>query len=272
MRMNKNQKSIKPGKGVRTFFIYFTLVLFIIITAISVKALLLIEQSLFDGKYINIAISNNKKITEIIGFNAEKNTVSHLYIKNSKLIRHDLLDKLGILIDARIDYYSDVTNRDVLKLLTNAATEKDNIQTDLTIFDLARLWIIAKNSSGNKTIKKEISLPLPDYEIDKNIRSLFKNDAITSRSLSIEIINAASVPGAGKKLERALTNEGFNIISVSTKKEPENISKIKYTSESSYVVGKLKQILKYPAVKSNEKSIADVVIIIGEDKKKFFTN
>lgn len=270
--MNKNKKIVESGKGVRTFIIYSIIVILIIIVAVSIKAFFLMEQSLFDGKYINIAVSKNKKVTGIIGFNAEKNTVSYLYIRNSKLTQNDLLDRLGIIIDAKIDSSSDIVNKDVIGLLTNAATKNDNTQTDLTFFDLVRLWIITKNSSGNKTIEKEISLPLPDYEIDRNIRSLFMNDLIISESLSIEIINAASLPGEGTKLERALTNEGFNIVSVSTRKEPENKSKIQYTSELSYVVGKLKRILKYPVVKSNEKSIADVVIIIGKDKNKFFTN
>jgi hypothetical protein len=270
--MNKRSQSINSGKGVKTFFTYLVLVLFIVLSSVSIKAFFLYKESLFDGRYINIGVSQNKKLIGIIGFNGDRNEVIYLHIRNSKITSSDAFDKLGIITDAGIDSTSDISGENVNEVITNAAIKTNGTTTNLTLFDLARLWIISRNSTGAHIIEKDINLPIPDYGIDKNMRDQFMNDSVSSENVSIEIINAANIVSGGKKLERALTNEGFNIVSVSTKREPEKISRIEYSSSYSYALEKLKRILKYPSFKKDEKSIADVVIIIGEDEKRFGSN
>lgn len=265
--MNKNNNLIKTGKGVRTFLIYFSIVFLTILIAVSIKAFFLLNESKYDGNNIIIVISQNKKIVGILGLDATKNTFSRLVLKNSRIPVSRSAEYLGIIPDATIDSKSDYSKANIQSILIDAAQRKNGLKTNLTIFDTIRLLFLSKNISNNEIAEKEIILPLPDYNIDQNIRLLFSNDLVRSENVSIEIVNATDEAGLGKQLERTLANLGFDVLSVTTQKDPEKISKVLYTSNSSYVFSKISRLLRYPAFKNTGKPIADIVIILGEDSK-----
>jgi hypothetical protein len=100
------------------------------------------------------------------------------------------------------------------------------------------------------------------------VSDLFKDNTIITENLNIQIINTTDIPGLGKQLERVIVNQGGNVISVTNSREPVKKSKIQYIGEKNYTVGKFTSLFDLSAEKIENKSIADLIIIIGEDYKK----
>lgn len=263
----KKKKVNKKERGLKTLFLYTFVVGFIIFLSLGIKAVFVLKQSKFDGHNLNLAIAQKNKIVGILGFNHDQNSISLLKIRNSDIHASSLGKDLGIIQDANIDSDHDVSSSDITSILTKAAFKTDSIKTDLTIFDIVRLFIFSKNVSDNDKQVKEIDASTDVFDENKVINKLFKNDNIVSDNLSIEIINATEKSGLGNRLERALSNIGAQVVSISTAHEKKNNSVIKYFGHSSYTVSKLKDLLKLPVERLKDKSVADVVIIIGEDMK-----
>lgn len=260
-------KTKKGDKSLKTFFLYAFLVFAIIIISLSIKAFFVLRQSRFDGRSINIAISKNNKITAIFGYNAASNSTSILRIKNGNISVSEVGKKMGIIVDAKIDSEKDLTNESIDTILVKAGLKIGGVKSELTIIDAARIILATKGARDSDKKVSEIKYPFSEYEIDKIINDLFKNYEIATDNTSIEITNSTDEPGLGKRLERSLVNIGANVVSVSTSRETSKISKIKYYGSSNYTAQKLKKLLKYSVEKTNSKSVADIIIIIGEDSQ-----
>lgn len=257
----------KDNRSLKTFFIYTFIVLFSIIVSLGAKAISVLRESKFDGKDINIAITQNNHVTSVLGFNTNNNSISLLKIKNSNIPISSVSKKTGIIVEGKINSDNDSANIDPEAILKSALLRNRPVKTDLTIFDLARLIIFSKNVPEKNRQTHEIGPTSKEHDIDKIVSVLFKDEIISTENVSIEIINATDEPGLGKRLERCLTNIGANVVAVSTPRVKEKSSKIQYFAEKSYTLQKLNKILNFPTEKIDRKTIAKIVIIIGEDDR-----
>ena len=188
-----------------------------------------------------------------------------LKTKNKNISSKSVGRELGVFTDASIDSPNDLSNETIDSILTKALLKSDLIKTDLTIFDLTRLIFLSKAVAGNNQKVDQITSRTEEPEIDSKVSKLFVDRSIVSENLSIQIINTTSVSGLGKRLERVILNKGGNIIAVSTQGDVRQKSVIKEFKENSYTSEKLNKYLKIPIEKQEENSLADIVIIIGED-------
>jgi len=250
-----------------TFLLYTVLVFFVIIVSLSVKAIFIIQKNKFDGNNLNLAISQNDNIVDILGFNSIKKSISILKIEKSKLDEASVGQELGIIPDAKIESNIDISGESTVSILKRAALMDSSIKTNLTIFDIVQLIILTKSASGKDIQVNEITLPVQDYQIDKINSNLFKNDTLISENVSIQVINATGKPGLGQRLGRILTNIGANVVSISTSNTTQHQSKIQYFGSTSYTVEKLKKLLDYPVERVDKETIANITIIIGENNK-----
>ena len=257
----------KDNRSLKTFFLYTFAVFFVILISLSIKAFFILRQSKFDGNHFNLAVSQNNRVVAILGFNPNKNSISLLKMKNSKMSVSSLGQNLGILVDGKISSKSDLSNESTESIFEKTAFRNNSIKTDLTIFDVARLFLFTKNVRDKDRQIEEIRQAMSEHDSDKIISDLFKDAEISRENITIEIINATSELGLGKRLERCLNNAGANVVSVSTPRVSETVSRIQYVGAQTYTVEKLKKVLKFPTEKINKKTIAKIVIIIGENGK-----
>ena len=137
---------------------------------------------------------------------------------------------------------------------------------NLTFFDILRLTIAAHRTTQDD---EQIVIKGNQYNNDNNLKSLFVDDEISLENISIQVINASSISGLGKRLETDLSRLGANVISVNTSQKKVATSSIQYFGEKTYTSKKLENILKFVTKKLTEKQIADIVIVIGEDSKNY---
>ena len=265
--MTKKIKNHKSYNGLKTFFLYTFLVGFLIFFSLGIKAILVLKQSKFDGSSLNLAISKNNKTLGIFGFNSETKSVVFLRIKKSEFSNNSVGKELGIIPDANLNSDYDFSNENISSLLVKAMLRSNSIDTDLTIFDIGRLLVLSKNGVDKNIEIKEIDMSSKYHDINKIIVNLFKNDKIVEENISIEIINSTDVSGLGNRLERALSNIGAQVISVSNLREKKKISVMQFYGPKSYTVSKLKDMLNISVEKLSKKQVADITIIIGEDLK-----
>lgn len=268
------KKSVKnENRSLATFFVYAYIVLLVISISLGVKSFFVFRQSKFDGKSVVISVSQNKKSVAVMGINLSDSSVQEdgvkssvvLKTKNKNISSKSVGRELGVFTDASIDSPNDLSNETIDSILTKALLKSDLIKTDLTIFDLTRLIFLSKAVAGNNQKVDQITSRTEEPEIDSKVSKLFVDRSIVSENLSIQIINATSVSGLGKRLERVILNKGGNIIAVSTQGDVRQKSVIREFKENSYTSEKLNKYLKIPIEKQEENSLADIVIIIGED-------
>ncbi|HSW47586.1 MAG TPA: LytR C-terminal domain-containing protein [Candidatus Saccharimonadales bacterium] len=265
--MYKKKNSKQNDKSIKTFISYFLIVFFAIIISLSIKAFFVIRQSRFDGKNINIAITQKNRVTGILGIDSENNSLSLLKIRKENLSVDSIGRDLGIIIDARINTDSDISNQSAGSIFAKALFKKDSISTNLTFFDLSKLILYTKNTSIKNYRADDIIDKIDGSNSDKIIADLFKNEIISSENVSIAIVNATDQSGLGKRLERCLTNIGANVVDVSTPHSKEALSRIEYSGENTYTLNKLKKILKFPVIKNGGGKVASIVIVIGQNMK-----
>lgn len=272
--MKKNPTK-KENKSLKAFFVYAFIVLFLIIISLGVKGIFLLRDSRYDGRDMAISVSQNNKSVGILGLSLTDNPTQNTVVKSSsyiitkkRSINSTAVGRtLGIMTEAFIDSSEDLSNESAQSILTKALLRSDSIKTNLTIFDLARLIFFAKDIAPNNQKNVELTPSDNDAVVNSKAISLFGDRVIMGENLTIQIINTTDITGLGKRLERAVVNKGGNVIDVSTQREKKNKSYIKVVNDNSYTSSKLKKLLNIPIEKVSEKSLADVVIIIGEDMK-----
>ncbi len=262
----RNKTNAQPGKGLKTFVIYASLVSVVILVSLSVKMFFVVKQNKFDGRNINMAILKKDKVVAILGLNTSTKTITRLKIVDSNVGKSEIGKRLGIFVDAKISSGADLTDDSVDEIMLKSLTHVEETNTDLTVFDIGRIFLLLKTSfKSGQTMN--VRTPLNENEIDSVVEQLFKNDLLAKENISIEIINASDTPGLGRRLDRIISGMGGNVVSVTTPRQRLRSSAIKYFGENTYTEKKLRKLLKINSEKAEGKSIADLVVIIGEDMK-----
>lgn len=105
-----------------------------------------------------------------------------------------------------------------------------NLQTNLTIFDLAKIWLWVKNTRFDKTsfldleqTKALSTLVLADGSkaltidqglLDKATQELFKDSKLANEHFLIEILNGSEKAGLANRVARLITNLGGTVVSL----------------------------------------------------------
>jgi len=136
----------------------------------------------------------------------------------------------------------------------------------ITIIDLFRLSYFVRSLPLTSIYEKNVSIGDDEVKVNLLVSSFFTDQEILSEQKRIEIINGTDVSGVGSRLANVVNNMGGDVILVLNSDKEEDRSKVIYFDDKSYTVKKIASFLGFPTEKGENKSIADVIIIIGKDK------
>lgn len=270
--MRKKVDHPHDGKSLKTVIIYAAIVAILIAASLTWKAVLIVQQSKFTNQHFTLALSQNETVKELLVFDPADESMSVLRLADSKIKLNELVKQTGIATDGYInvnDTSSGIINDNISETLLSLALRYPSLQKNVTIFDAFRLSIYARNLPPNKLVIKEVSSSelLEDPLLRKTLIAFFSDDIVATENISIQVINAAGISGIAQRLERVLLYSGANVVSVTTASKKERQSKIKYFGEETYTLGKVQNFLGFQSEILQKKTIADIVIIIGEDSK-----
>ncbi len=270
--MRKKVDHPHDGKSLKTFFIYAAVVAILIIASLTWKAIIVIQQSKFTNEHFTLALAQNEKIKEFVIFDPSEESMSVLKVTDEKIKLNDVPKTTGISTDGRINVNEttkDMITDSVAETLLQLAFRYPTLQKDITIFDTLRLSIYARNLPPNKLIIKEVSSSelSSDPLLKKTLIEYFSDDIVATENISVQVINASGISGIAQRLERVLMYKGANVVAVTTSQQRNMHSKIQYYGKETYTLDKVNKLLGYKVEKLSKETIADIVIIIGEDNK-----
>lgn len=257
------------NKSLKTFYLYAILVLIVILSSLVIKSIFIFEQSKFDPSHqFTLAIIQGKDIKEVISFHPQTPSLSILSIDDSDIPYEGLAKKYGIETDGYIKGDTPMPlSEDTTAFLWTSLLPTTNWQSNLTVIDKIRLFLLAKNvTTNNKTIE-EISLKKQTAETNTLIANALTDQELSAENISIQVINATEISGLGQRLGRALTNMGANVVDVSTAQQQQADSTIAYYSNESYTLSRVEKLLNIIPNRLTRQQIADIVITIGNDRR-----
>jgi hypothetical protein len=259
MSRNKNETNL----GLAGLFVL--LVLGLIVLSLLLKVFFVFRDSKFDGSHNFIVGFVGPTQTKLVAFNPQNKTISTVNI-NASLDKNTLAKTLEIPIDGIVKVGHNIQDKDIAPLLLRSASPFSSSLDGLTFIDAFRLSVFAKSVQAGSVYDRDFSSDLNDVQKSTVLTLSFTDPTIYQENLGIQIINASDVSGVGSRLANLITNIGGSPILVTTADSPQETSKIIYYQTQSYTVKKLSAYLGFPTEESDDKGIADVIIIIGKDK------
>lgn len=259
--------SKKNGRSnnMRLAGLFVLVVVGLIILSSIFKIIFLVKDSRFDGGHkFNVEFIGKNKVS-IVSFSPQGKSISVLNVnKNTK---DDTFSKsYGIIIDGKIILKNDLSSKNISAALVKSVFPFGNSVKDLTILDLARLFLFSRTISQNSIYERELLGQYNEAQKSTIMSLSFTDPQIYQENQSIEIVNATDIYGLGGRLATLINNLGGNVILITGKEKGINTSKISYSGEKTYTVKRLGEYLNFPLEKMDKKGIADVIIIIGRDK------
>ncbi len=257
----KNDSSISNTKIAIIFFIFL---LFFLGISLIFKLILVVREGKFDdGRVFTLSVSDKNNL-EVISLSESAKSIVVFRLQNIK--PEDAGKFLEIPMDGYISATSLDFNQKVDLLFLKSILNYRNVQTNLTIIDLLKLFAFARTVPDSSLNIKSISQDLNSTEVDKIVGRLAHDELIEKDNETVQIINGTDIGGLGNRLARFITNMGGNVIIVATSDKPQKRSIISYIDKKTYTVEKLHKILKYDTIKASDNAISDITIVIGEDK------
>lgn len=264
--MKKTQSSSDPKRSIRVLILFCLAVGILIIGSLCIRLFALMRESTFDPEYRYTMAFIHKKEVDIIFLDPISKSMSHMIVRG-EVDKSTVFSQTGILVDAVFslpETFSDV--RKVENYINDALLHKRGVVSTLSSYDLFRLSLFSKGISDTQVKTEEVILPIESANLDILAQELFLDQQIADENVSISVVNGAGVAGLGKRLERALNNRGFNVISVANAEKIVSSSGIVYSGEKGYSVKKLENILGVRAVLSEEQSLSDIIVTLGRDQ------
>lgn len=263
--MQRKKKTKK--QGLRTAMLFFVLVLMLILISLSYKLSTLVKGSSFDGENrFNVLFESlsNPKLYTIVSLDPKTRSASIVDMRGT--VREKSIGYiLGVPIDGRVTTKTISGKKDINYLFFQTLTHYREIKTSLTIIDIARLFVSAREVAKNSIVQKEIVIDSPFKVIDKEFTNLFTDQRLVEENISIEVVNATSVSGLGTRLARLISNIGGTVIAVSSSDQQVLESKILYKKKKNYTLFRLQKILGFPLEEIVKSEIADIIIVLGKD-------
>ncbi len=257
------RKKKKSSKNTKLAFIFLALVVGIVVFSLIFKIVALISESQFDNAHrFTISLSNNRNL-EVVSFSPQTRSISILKLDGNKNL--NLYRFLEIPIDA--DMHSDSIDfkKSPSEILSAVLFNYKNVNSSINVVDIVRLLLFAKIVPSENIYEKHLSAGSDMQTRDKISLSFFSDEKISEENVSVEIVNASDVAGAGGRIARLVSNMGGNVVLVSTATDTTKKSEILYSGGQTYTLLKLENLLGFPAIKNNASSIGNVIIQIGEN-------
>lgn len=263
------RNSKEENSNLKLAVVFAILVFTLFAISIFSRGVILLRQSRFDSQNRFTVSFQNESALSIISFNPASRAITILkldgYTKDFNFYQF-----LAIPIDGEVivDFLDLKKERDPESIMAKVLQNSSHVKTNLTIIDLARLFLFSKSLPKNATDVNHVSASLTLAEIDKISKKLFKDEAIDRSGERIEIINATDVPGLGARVARLVANMGGDVIFISTADSQKNNSSITYVGKKTYTVEKLSKILGFRTISGEGRTIADITIVVGKDMAK----
>jgi hypothetical protein len=155
------------------------------------------------------------------------------------------------------------------------------VKTNLTFWDLSRLWLVSNNVSvfranffnlSNLNLLEEVELPEIDEDrLDAFTQQYFQEKKLGGENLVIEVINSTKLPGLAEKGARLLTNIGVEVVGVGNQEE--KVSQCLLIGESSiqknYLTQRVMGIFGCNW-REGQEGKGDLTLILGEEFQERF--
>jgi hypothetical protein len=255
-------KQLKSLSLAAIFFAFFILLISI---SIVLKIVNVYQKSTFDGEnHFTVSVISKSDKVSLVSFAPKSNQIYILNINGGK--DKNLRTTLEIPIDSEIYADSEITEENIKTNFFKFLSPFGHKKTNLTVFDLFRLWAYANSVPTNSIYQQEILANDDSLKLKSlGIYSYFVDQKIAEEKISIEVVNGTGVFGLGNKLASFLSNTGANIVMVSTSEKEENSSRIDYFKKESYTLKKLVRVLGFKTKMTEKKSLGDITITIGKD-------
>lgn len=258
----KKEEGVRNNTKIAFAFVFFVIGIFLI--SLVFRGIMVLAQSKFDGKNrFSISIESKNRI-EIISLSPQMRTISIFKLKGDTK-NLDFKKYMAIPLDGFLIGNSLNTDKGLTSFVWDAIVHYGNIKTNLTVPDFIRIFLFTRSVSRSDIDIKDISTSLNPLEVDKIISQYIRDSQIEKEGRSIEIVNGTDVSGLGNRLARFVTNMGGEVVLVSTSDKLQDTSSISYAGKRTYTIEKLGRVLTFKEIQKNEKSIADITIVIGRD-------
>jgi len=258
------QKKEQSKSNAKIAVVFFAFIIFIVVISLIFKLIILIGNGQFDNsKRFILSITNDKNI-EIMSLSPSLNNIT-IFKFNDALSSSQAGRLLEIPIDGIIESKSINLNQSANSLFMNSILNYNKLKTKLTIIDILRLLILTKTipeSAVNIVTVEDQGGLVPDNIVGNSVN----DDLIEKDNQTVQIINRTNVSGLGSRLAKMITNMGGNVILVMSEDDSIKKSAITYIDKETYTIKKLQKILGYEVVREPSNAMADITIIIGEDK------
>ena len=254
----------QQGKTLNVAIIFCVFVFLLILMSITVKTLILIKNSSFDGQNrFNLGIFQETQVS-VVSFSPATHSIAIINLKG-KSLSNNISQYIGLPIDATLKTSNMIIDKKNLASdMWRVLFHFDDKNTSLTIIDALRLWLFAKDVPTDFIYQRD-ALSNDTLTINSFASSFFIDSAISNEKTTIEIINATQTYGLANRLAVLVANIGGDVVLVSSSDKPQDNSQVLYSGDLNYTVKKLASFLKVKPVKSSRRDISDVTIIIGKD-------
>jgi hypothetical protein len=245
----------EPKNNLRLALLFAVILAFFIFISLSFRVFFLVKESKYDGQHSFNIEYRTEENTSFASFSPGNKSIS--------VLRANAAFDVQVPIDATI-YDSFNSSNISLDLIKSAINLKKS--ENLTSIDALRLAIFARSVPADFISTRELSANNSDMQNQENLLLTFNEKKLVDEGKTIEIVNATSVSGLGSRLENFISLMGGNVILVKSQEGGE--SEIRYFGEESYTLNRINEFLKFKTVKVEERDVADIVIIIGEEGRE----
>lgn len=264
------KKQTSEQKSLRLAFIFCALVVIVSTIALLVKAVGIIQSSIYDGKHrFTLYIEKTPLVGEVISLDPQNKKISRVFI-TSKALLSSPATLFGIPIDVRVSLDGNTSTQfnSVSKDIFDLLLKKHSASSRLTDYDILRLGFLARSISPSSTEELKLNLPIDTNAVNLQLEGLFTDTAILNDNKTVAIVNSSGGAGVGGRVERVLTNMGFTVISVTTGREVRKTSAVEYRTEPTYAAEKISALLQFPLTKMTDEYASDITVIIGENDQE----
>jgi len=246
----------------------FLLIVFVgALLSIFFKVFRIIDQHKLKGDSYNILYLSNDAYA--MQFNTREKVMNVVLIKNAgnqlsknSRIKNSLI--LGIPFDGMIDSKDNLdlffSNKKIMSLILSGGGNLNNLNE----FDIAKIYFGYKFSGLKKTIKTINDIE-DEGAIEQYASDFFINKNIFNNKSSLEVVNSTGVNGLGSLVSQMLKNEGYNVVSVTSRAASSGGSKIVNRTIDSAYFKKLAIFFNLPEQKEEGIAVADITIILQND-------
>ena len=233
----------EPKSNIKFAYLFFAFIFSIITISFLIKGIMIVKESIYGSfERFNLKVSNLEN-DEIISFSQKLHAITVLKIKGGSK-NTDLSQLVGIPIDGFLKDSDLDLNSKPSSIISQSIFKRKNFKTNLTILDTLRLLLFTISVNENSIKEQSVSPWLSNFEIDKLLSRLFKDEYVERETDTIEIVNGADVLGLGNRLARLISNMGGDVVVVQTADKAQSQSQISYVKKD-YTVQRLGKFLGF---------------------------